>query len=256
MITDGFVQKYADDRDGVLWTSLMYAVTDEVRHREALAACLDSNGEPFRTPEKRAERNQFSRDMVVGFIVAASRSPEGARLLRKLTEYIRRTGFIFPRELSSDTRHLMTPTLWLVIGRVVPSAAPWYWRWLAKSDRLMFHLMRISIEMAPRGYQQHLNACLLLALIGKLPMQMSSLLGTILYSTDMRNPFFTAMAGSPESAGIMLARCRDELNAAPNKSNSTQWCWERASNEKAHLGSCGHDFDFLEKLLGRIPYGC
>jgi hypothetical protein len=236
------VKANGEDGDAMLWAGLMVAVGD-IGPIKGVKQCQSKSGRLWRSPLRVNMQaiNPFSRDMALGFILYYQHTKDN-EMADKWLQYIQKTGALFPPSESSDTRHIISPSLWWLMS-YAGFNVPWYWEF----TRFIFPLFnRLETYFTPRGYQRHLKGVSLLILAkatGKLDIKTAN----ILYKADPQNAFFAWLAGDKENAIKLNNQLESQFLA--HNGEGHQWCWERADDEKAWLDSMGWEFDFIRRLL-------
>jgi len=239
--TYGMPKESHSDGDSMMWSGLMQAAGDS-SSSTGIKMCQSEDGRMWRSPDRKHNQptNSFSRDMALGFIlyIQASRDYEMAN---KWINYIRSTGYLFPKVESSDTRHIITPAIWWAMSYAGIEVGLFYklTRFLLKPYNLL------EIMWAPKGYALHLKAviCLLLAIHSNKRDYIS---GKMLLRREPSNPFFMWLAGDKESALLTSNKYKSTHDISPG--HCSQWAWQRTDSEEAWRDSMGWDFVFIEKL--------
>lgn len=230
-----------DSGDSMLWSGLMTSVGYKGAV-EGIKKCQTADGRMWRCVDRveNQPQNGFSRDMALGVIlyVVATKDYD---LADKWIAYIKQTGGLFPRKEASDTRYLMTPTMWWLMSYAGIKVPLGYrlTRWLHKP----YH--KLEMRLSPKGYQTHLQAVtdLVMALAtGKRDVAN----GKYLSSKEPHNAFFMWLAGNVDAA-LAASETFEAMNATAPGSGS-QWCWERTDSEEAWRNSMGWDFMFIRML--------
>lgn len=250
--TNGFpIKGNNDDGDSMLWAGLTVASGNNIPI-VGIKQCQTPDGRLWRSPARvnNQSENSFSRDMSLGFILYFQ-ATQDHEMADKWIAYIKKTKGLFPASESSDTRHLVTPTLW------------WMMSYAGMKVPLIYRLTRgfyktyTSLELlfTPSGYERHLKAVseLVLAIRDK---KRDTVFGNKLLASDPYNPFFAWLAGVDDA--VILDRAQSMHEAARSSDNGdgtygsgNQWAWERADHEGAYMDSMGWDFEFIYNLLKR-----
>lgn len=231
-----------DDGDSMLWAGLMVAVGDR-RPIPGIKMCQSPDGRLWRSPNRvnNQPENSFSRDMSLGFILYFQ-ATQDHEMADKWIAYIRKTKSLFPASESSDTRHIVTPSLWWLMsyaGMKVPAAYRW--------TRFLFRpYNRLELMFTPAGYQTHLKAVSAL-ILAKHDGKLDTSFGRALVKKDKRNPFFIWLSGDFQLAQLLTTYL--EARKTQHQGDGSQWAWERDSSEDAWKDSMGWDFEFMKLLM-------
>lgn len=229
------------DGDSMLWAGLMVAVGDK-RPIEGIKMCQTPDGRLWRAPSRvnNQSKNSFSRDMALGFILYIQTTKD-YEMANKWVKYIKSTGGLFPAIESTDTRHIVTPSLWWVMSYAGIKVPLKYrlTRYLLKSYN------RFEFKSSPKGYQTHLKAIISLIMAihdGKRDTKF----GKELSNREPKNPFYMWLAGRVEEAKAYNTFFKLEHDLNPGA--GTQWSYQREDDEQAWRDSMGWDFLFIEML--------
>jgi hypothetical protein len=161
----------------------------------------------------------------------------------KWIAYLKKQGSLFPKEESTDTRHIITPALWWLMSYAGMNV-PLVWR----LTRFLFTpYQMIELFFTPRGYERHLKAVAAL-IMSKARNKRDTLTGKFLKSSDPENPFFNWLAGVSNYSVYRMMQSHKSDWVVYGDSRGSQWSWERADSESAWLDGMGQDFDFIERL--------
>jgi len=229
------------DGDSMLWAGLMVAVGDK-RPIEGVKLCQTPDGRMWRAPSRvnNQPQNSFSRDMALGFILYVQATGDYA-MANRWVEYVKKTGGMFPANESTDTRHIVTPSIWWAMS-YAGIKVPLQWR---LSRFLLRPYNRFQANLTPKGYPTHLVAVigLILAIHNS---ETDKKLGKKLLIKEPLNPFFMWLAGIVPGAIIQNSTFKHAHSLNPG--NGTQWAWERTDSEQAWKDSIEWDFLFIEML--------
>lgn len=234
-----------EDGDSLLWAALLLAA-GETGQADAIRACQDISGRMYRAPSRVGldERNSFSRDMATGLTLAAASDEK-----LKNGAYKNWIEYVLANECEAceihDGRCLMTPGIFFwahYLGILVP----WYYRYTVYLNRLYLWL---ACYINPTGYQLHLAGVSLL--IQKKLGQWGVLekkAAARLAKRQPKNAFFQWLSGNISEASFLLDEIIMQLSF-DGQGDMHQWAWERADEERAWKDSCGHDIEFMKRLL-------
>lgn len=229
-----------DSGDSMLWSGLMVAAGDR-RPIAGIRQCQTLDGRIWRCVDRvnNQPQNSFSRDMALGFLLYVS-TVKDYGMANRWVSYIKRNKSLFPSDQSTDTRHIVTPTLWWLMSYSGIKVPLQY-----RLSRFLYKpYQKIEIKFGQRGFQTHLQgvACLIMAInSGKRDIK----IGEMLYKKEPNNAFFAWLAGKNEEARSINNRLRKSSSGG----NQNQWCWERTDSEEAWKDSMGWDFLFIDMLL-------
>lgn len=247
-----------NDGDSLLWSGLLYSVSGFPEYGMPIRESQDFSGRLWRSPSRVGvnKSNSFSRDMALGFLLAAARDKANGssfglngESLERWVSYIKRTGKLCPD--ATDNRSTPTVALWWYIAYVRPDLVAWQYRF---SRFLLKPYLWIAAETAKPGYPKHLIACAILMLYvlsGKREKRgFLKAAADKLEEEDHNNPFFMWLNLQEKDAQDELDWLNIQFEEDIWVSNGSQWFLEREDEEDARVNSCGHDLDFLALLLG------
>jgi hypothetical protein len=231
-----------DSGDSMLWAGLMVAVGDRYA-AGGIKKCQTPDGRLWRCTDRvnNQPSNSFSRDMSLGFILYFAKTKDH-EMADKWISYIKKTGSLFPASESTDTRHLITPSVWWLMS-YAGMRVPLHWR---LTRFLLKPYQRLEMKFSPKGFQSHLQG------VSQFILAMSSgkrdkAAGAALLQKEPNNAFFAWLAGEDDKARAINDTLRAMWSAAPG--DFSQWCWERTDSEEAWRDSMGWDFHFIDLLL-------
>ena len=237
---DGFpIKGNGDDGDSMLWAGLLIASGNDIA-KVAVKKCQSEDGRIWRSPARvhNNPQNSFSRDMSLGVLLYIQDSGD-MEMADRWVSYIKKTGGLFPASESTDTRHIVTPTLWWLMSYVGIKVPLIY-----RLTRFLYKpYTKFEFMFTPRGYETHLKAVgeLILAIAHK---KRDVEFGQKLAERERFNPFFAWLAGKDKDFILDLVDSAKEFIAPYSNGDGTygvanQWSWERSDKEMAQCDSMG-----------------
>jgi hypothetical protein len=230
-----------DTGDSMLWAGLMAAVGNRAA-AEGIRKCQSADGRIWRCIDRvnNQPQNSFSRDMSLGFILYFAKTKDH-EMADKWVSYLKANKALFPASESTDTRHILTPTIWWLMSYAGMNV-PLKWR---LTRFLLKPYNNIEMRLSPAGFQTHLKAvsALILAISSG---KRDKAVGKYLLSREPQNAFFAWLAGEDDKATAINNTLRAMHSASPG--DGSQWCWERTDSEDAWRDSMGWDFEFIDQL--------
>jgi len=237
-----------DAGDSMLWGGLL-CLSGDASQCSATFASQGKDGALFRNPAGTRGGNDSSRDMLLGFLAALSKSPNQVAANRAYA-YIKANGYKLCTN-ATDNRCSVNPTqhrslwgtmqkVWTAVG-LVPTSE------MDNADLGDETLTALQSQFAFEGYALHLVAVEIL--VRKAVGASSKKLENAALDVSDRepgNPFFEYVArGKTErAAALTLSKCPRTLDH-----QRFQWAWQRTESEQAWKQSKGWDCLFMANLL-------
>lgn len=235
-----------EDGDSMLWASLLLSV-GEILQLNAIKNCQDDSGKMYRSPRLKeigSAKNSFSRDMATGLTLAAASYPPLAK-----TSYAKWIEYTLNNKCQAceehDGRCFMTPGIYWW-AHAMGIKVPWYYRITSFINRIYLF---IACYVNPPGYQLHLAGVSLLIQkkLGQWGWREKKA-ALKLAQRQPENPFFHLLAGNKARASWLYDEVKHVLDIE-GQGRMHQWAWERDDKEQAWRDSCGHDMEFIKRLL-------